>query len=153
MPIQDFFASMILQQDKVAKLCLESFCTSKIIHFRPKLKKSPWTGTRFKQSKKYCSDWLSRAERNGEIENLNLAHAWPQYKPFWKGQYCVLLSMFSASIFLLHFHICWLKKINLPLQKIARLVNLAINDSLFNMTVPLSPTHQLSNNLTFYWCN
>jgi len=56
---------MILQQDKVVKLCLGSFSSGNLIHFWPERRKSHWTNMRFEQSEKKIlrSSQPNRAER------------------------------------------------------------------------------------------
>ncbi len=51
---QDFFAKTILQQGKVIKLCLESFCSGNRVHFQLEWRKSKQRGTRFERSRKKC---------------------------------------------------------------------------------------------------
>ncbi len=68
---QFFFASMILQGDKVIKLCLEDFFSGKLIHFSLNRKSlvGPVRDLTGRKKPFFCS------AKNAETENLNLVHA------------------------------------------------------------------------------
>ncbi len=60
---------MILKQDKVVKLCLESFCSGNLTHFHLERQKSNWNGMLHEQNKENQTriEWYMSGTRRGKI--------------------------------------------------------------------------------------
>jgi hypothetical protein len=63
---------MLVKQNKLVKLHLESFCFGNLVHFQLEQRNSNQSGTRFEQTKKYL---LGSIEQSGVADIFNLTHA------------------------------------------------------------------------------